>query len=158
MQVSSHLPGYGKLIVLRGAAMRTGIYVGACLSLVFIAWLVVANRLPGLEQFAFQRNVAAAAAICFLGLIPVLRFRRMPGSLWASGAIAWLLLSFTYRLACFFFPGLTERYSAFQVFMVGAVVYTIVSTLCWIGTVVWRMRASHSVPHVPGSPSNHHTG
>ena len=158
MRESSHLPGYGKLVAFRGTAMRTGVYVGFCLSLVFIAWLVAANRAPALEQFAWQRNVGAAAAICFFGLIPVLRFPRNPGRLWASGAVAWLLLSLTYRLACIFFPGLTERYSALQVFMVGAVVYTIVSTVCWIGTVVWRMRASHAhnaVPHAPASPSNH---
>jgi uncharacterized membrane protein YvlD (DUF360 family) len=159
MDVSSHLPGYGKLIRFRGTAMRTGIYVGVCLSLTFVAWLVVANRIPALGQFALQRNIAAAAALAFFGMIPVLRFHAMPGRLWASGVIAWLILSLCYRLFSFFFTGLPERYSAFQVFMLGAVVYTIASTICWIGTIVWRMRAPHIVAggasHAPIPPSNH---
>jgi len=155
MQGSSHLLlGYGKLVAFRGTAMRTGLYVGFCLSLVFVVWLVLANRAPALERFAFQRNAGAAAAVCFFGLIPFLRFHRNPGRLWASGVLAWLLFSLSYRLACFFFAGLVERYSAFQVFMLGAVVYTLMSTICWIGTIVWRMRA----PHAPASPSNHHMG
>jgi len=124
--------------------------VGVCLSLVFLAWLLVANRAPAFERFALERNIAAAAGLGFFGLIPVLRFHRAPCRLWASGVVAWLLLSASYRLMSMFFPGLGERYSAFQVFMLGAVVYTIVSTLCWIGTVVRRMRASQA----PVSPTN----
>lgn len=159
MDVSSHVSGYGKLIAFRGAAVRTGIYVGTCLSLTFIAWLVIANRVPALAHFALQRNIVAAVALAFFGLIPVLRFHAMPGRLWASGAVAWLILSVCYRLLSFFFTGLPERYSAFQVFMLGAVVYTIASTLCWIGTIVWRMRGAHAVAggasHATIPPSNH---
>jgi hypothetical protein len=146
MAVRSHLPGYGKLTLFRGAAVRTGIYVGLCLSLTFTAWIVIANRVPVLAQFAMQRNIAAAAALAFFGMIPVLRFHATPGRLWASGAIAWLLLSLCYRLLSFFFTGLPERYSAFQVFMLGAVVYTIASTVCWIGTILWRLRGSEARP------------
>jgi len=159
MAVRSHLPGYGELISFGGAGMRTGVYVGVCLSLTFVAWLVVANRVPALSHFALQRNIAAAALLAFFGMIPVLRFHAMPGRLWASGAIAWLILSLCYRVLSFFFTGLPERYSAFQVFMLGAVVYTIAATVCWIGTVVWRMRAPHAVAggasHDSIPPSNH---
>jgi len=158
MAVRSHLPGYESFTLFRGAAVRTGIYIGLCLSLTFIAWLVIANRIPALERFAQERNIAAAAALAFFGLIPVLRFHAMPVRLLASGAIAWLLLSLCYRALSFFFSGLTNRYSAFQVFMLGAVVYTIASTVCWIGTVVWRLRASHAHPsvHSASIPPNNH--
>jgi len=159
MPVRPHLPGYGQLSIFQSAGVRTGVYVGLCLSLIFAAWLVVANRMPLLERFALERNAAAAAAIGLLALIPILRFYGMPGRLWASGGIAWGILSVTYRLLGVFFPGLEERYGALHVFMAGAVVYTIIATISWIGTVVWRIRGPHTpastVPHVPASPSNH---
>jgi hypothetical protein len=151
MPMRWHLRGYGKLAIFPSAAVRLGIYTGACLSLVFVAWLLVANRVPILDRFALERNVAAAAAIGFFVLIPVVRFRGAPGRLWASGAIAWGILSLSYWLLTFFFSGLAERYSAFQIFMVGAVVYTMIATICWVATVLWRMRS-----HSHASPSNHH--
>src|SRR5262249_49071884 len=129
MAVRSHLPGYGRLTLFRGPAVRTGIYVGLCLSATFVIWLAAANGIPGLAGVALPRNMIAAAALVFFGLIPILRFHAMPGRLWASGAIAWLVLSLCYRVLSFFFAGLTARYSAFQVFMLGAVVYTIASTV-----------------------------
>jgi len=159
MPVRPHLPGYGRLSVFQSAGVRTGVYTGLCLSLIFTAWLIAANRMPFLERFAVLRNIAAVAAIGAFALIPLLRFYCRPGRLWASGSIAWGILSLTYRLLAVHFPGLEERYGAFQVFMIGAVVYTIVATLSWIGTVVWRMRGSdgscHRVSHPPASPSNH---
>lgn len=160
MPAPSYFSGNAKRFLRRSAAVRLGVFTGICLTLVFLTWLIVANRVPALERFAFERNLAAAAAIAFLALVPVLRFRGIPGSLWAAGAIAWGILSLSYRLLSFFFSGLTERYSAFQVFMIGAVVYTIIATVCWIGAVLWRMRTSHtahsSVTHSSASPSNHH--
>jgi uncharacterized membrane protein YvlD (DUF360 family) len=158
MELHSDFPGHGSFIAFRGAAVRTGVCTGAALSVVFAAWLIVANRVPALETFAPERNITAAAAIALLGLFPIVRFYRMPGRLWTSGVLAWLMLSLCYRLFSFFFSGLTERYSAFQIFMVGGVIYTIVSTICWIGTVAWRMYFSHhaanGVSHVSTPSSN----
>jgi len=37
---------------------------------------------------------------------------------------------------------LNERYSAFHVFVLGAVVYLICATLSWIGTIIWRVRSA----------------
>jgi len=159
MPVRSYSSGYREFAIFRGPAMRTGVYVGAIFSLILTAWLFVANRMPALEGFALERNAAAAVALGFFGLIPILRFHREPGRLWASGATACLLVSLTYWLLSLFFTGLAERYSAFQVFMIGAVAYTIVSTICWIATVLWRMRAPHATPggvsDTHASPSNH---
>ena len=158
MPVRPHLPGYGKLSIFQSAGMRTGVYVGLCLSLIFTAWLIVANRMPLLERFALERNVAAAAAMGFVALIPIVRFLRMPGRLWASGGIAWGILSISYRLLGLFFPGLEERYGALHVFMAGAVLYTIIATICWIGTIVWRMSGPQTpagtLPHAPAPTSN----
>ena len=150
MAVSAQLPGYKWFHVFKNAAVRMGVYVGVFLSLVIGVWIFVANRLPFLERFALERNLAAAAALGFLFLLPVLRFLRSPGNLLASGLIAWTIFSLTYRLLCMFFELLGDKYGALQVFMLGLVVYMILATFSWIGTMIWRARTS-SVSH----PKNH---
>lgn len=142
--VRAHLPGYSRLHFFKNAAVRTGVYSGVGLSLVLIAWLVVANRMPALEMFARERNLAAAIAIAAFGAIPVLRFLRLPGPLLASGLVAWTIVSFVYRVACVIFYGLPDRFSAVHVFMLGAVVYMLIATVSWIGTCLWRARESDS--------------
>ncbi len=52
MRVRPHLPAYRWFHVFPNAAVRTGVYVGVCLTLVFITWLVIANHAPLLERFA----------------------------------------------------------------------------------------------------------
>ena len=138
--VRAHLPGYSKVHVIKNAAIRTGVYSGVGLSMVLVAWLVVANRAPSLEQFALDRNLAAAVALGLFAAVPVLRFLRLPGPLLASGLVAWSILALTYRLLCVYFWGLAERYSAVQLFTIGAILYMILATLSWIGTCIWRAR------------------
>lgn len=152
MLLRPHLFGYSRLRMFRNAAVRTGLYVGVALSLIFTAWIFVANRVPGLEDFALERNLAAASALGLLALIPVLRFFRLPGNLLGSSLIAWTLLCFTYRILSIHFSALEDRYSAFQVFIVGAVLYMIIATIAWIGTCIWKAR------HPRVSHSNHHLG
>jgi hypothetical protein len=143
MTIRTYLPGYRRLSVFHNAAIRTGVYLGVCLGLVFTFWLIVANRVPFLERFALERNIAAAALLGFLALVPILRFLRMPGRLLASSLIAWLIFSLSYRVLCLFFRALGDKRSTFQVFMLGAVVYMIVTTLCWIGSCIWKTREAH---------------
>src|SRR5438046_5315123 len=119
MLVRPHLPGYRWFHVFRNAAIRTGVYVGVCLTLVFTAWLVIANHAPFLERFALERNIAAAARLGFLAAIPLFRFLRFPGHLLASSIIGWLIFSVSYRVLCLIFHGLGNRLSTFQVFMMG---------------------------------------
>jgi uncharacterized membrane protein YvlD (DUF360 family) len=140
--VRAHLPGYSKVHVIKNAAIRTGVYAGVGLSMVLVAWVFVANRAPSLEQFALDRNLAAAVALGLFAAVPVLRFLRLPGPLLASGLVAWSILALTYRLLCVYFWGLAERFSAVHIFTLGAVLYMIVATLSWIGTCVWRARES----------------
>ena len=150
MQVRPHLPGYRRLQVFRNAAIRTGVYVGVCLTLVFTAWLVIANHAPFLERFALERNIAAAAILCFLAAVPIFRFLRLPGHLLASSLLGWLIFSLSYRGLCAIFHGLSNRLSTFNVFMLGAVVYMILTTLSWIVATIWRAREAHA------SHPNHH--
>jgi len=150
MLVRPHLPGYRRFHIFRNASIRTGVYVGVCLTLVFSVWLVIANRAPFLERFALERNIAAAAILAFLAAIPAFRFLRLPGHLLASSLVGWLIFSFSYGALCLIFGGLSNRLSTFQVFMMGAVVYMILTTLCWIVGTIWRAREAHE------SHPNHH--
>ena len=128
------MPAYEWLHAFRNASVRTGVYVGIFLSAVFSGWVILANRVPFFDRFALLRNLAAVVLLALLALIPVLRFWRMPGDLLASSLLGWFLFSVMYRLLCMDFTGLAERYSAIQIFMLGAVVYMLVVTLSWIGT------------------------
>ena len=152
MFVRTNLPGSRRLDFLHNAAIRTGVYTGVCLSLVFTAWLVIANQVPVLERFAFERNIAAAAVLGFLAAVPVMRFLRWPGNLLASSMIAWVIFSVVYRVLCLIYHGLSNWHSTFQVFMEGAVVYMIFTTLSWIGAIIRRAHdaaaeISHPKPH-----------
>lgn len=142
MPESVHLPGYRWLMFLRNVPVRVGIYTGTCLSLVFAMWLVLANRVPLLERLALGRNIAAVIFLVLFASLPVLRFYRSPGDLLVSGLLAWTLLSITYRLLCMVFVLLYEKYSAFHVFVLGAVVYLIFATLSWIGMIIWKVRSA----------------
>ena len=132
------MPGYASLQLVQNASVRTGIYVGVCLSLAFSGWVIVANRVPFLERFALPRNLIAAS--------PVLRFWRMPGNLLGSGLVALFILSVAYRLLALYFTGLEERWSAIRIFVVGALVCLLVVTISWIGTIIRRARASDAHP------------
>jgi hypothetical protein len=138
--------------VFRNASVRTGVYVGVVLSIVFSGWVIVANRVPVLDRFALVRNLAAVAVLGLVAVIPVLRFWRMPGHLLSSSLVAWALFSLSYRVLCMRFAGLAERFSAVQIFVLGAVLCMLVVTLSWIWTIIRRVRASH-VSHPNHHPS-----
>jgi len=140
------------LHLFRNSPVRTGFSVGVCLSLTFLVWLILANYVPFLGPFAMGRNLAAAALIGFLGLVPIIRFIRSPGNLLVSSILGWFLFATFYRFLCLFFHRLPDRLSPFHVFMLGAVCYLIVTTLSWIVLVIWKIRDSHS------THSNHHAG
>lgn len=144
MSEVTHLPGYRWFRALKHAPVRLGVYIGVCLSVVFIAWLIAANRLSFLEPLALERNAGAAALLSLVALIPVLRFIRSPGSLLVSGAVCWAIFSFVYRLLCLYFTALDDWHSTAQVFMLGLVVYLLAATLSWVGGLIWRARDAKS--------------
>jgi len=146
-------------LVLHNPGVRTGAFTGVALALGFAISLYVANRVPSLESIALERNFVAAVALALIAAIPVLRFLRAPGNLLVASLIAWSILAFTYWGLTVHFTRLAERYSAVQVFALGAIVFMILATLSWIGTCLWRLRGhdiSHSNHHSPISHSNHH--
>jgi hypothetical protein len=144
MPTLAKLPFFRSFLFLRNAAVRMGIYVGVFMSLIFAVWLIVANRTPLLEPVALERNIGAAALMAFFACLPILRFYRMPNELLLSGLLGWGLLSITYRIFCFKFVLLVEHYSAFHIFVLGAVSYLVFATVSWIGTIIWRVHATSS--------------
>lgn len=118
------------------AWLRTGLLTGIGLSLVFVAWLFIANRVPALEEFALVRNAVGAAVIMILMILPVATYARFPGRLLASGLIAWTLFALCYRLMEEIFELLETRVGAFQLFILGAVLYLIAAVLSWV-TSAW---------------------
>ena len=148
MPVISKLPGYRWSSFLKNVAVRTGIYAGLCLSLVFSGWILIANRVPFLEPFAMERNIGAAALLAFFACVPVIRYYRSPDELLLSGLLAWSLLTLTYKIFSVKFVLLEQYYSAFHVCVLGAVSYLLFATLSWIGTIIWRVRAATHSSHL----------
>ena len=143
-------------LAVHDCAIRTGLWSGVAMVVVFVTWIFVANRLPASEKFALERNVLTASILAILFMVPVVRFMWQAGRLLASSLTAWWIFSLSYRLLCIVFTGLPERYTPMRVFILGSVVCMILATLSWIITLVWRTRESHMASHHHVSHSNHH--
>ena len=153
MASRSH-PGMRWFYWLRSTSLRIGVYTGVYLSGVFVAWLMVANRLPQLEQFAGIRNVAAAAAALIVLLIPVLRFRHEPVRMFVAGLTAWTLLTLTYIGMEMHFSLLESRMGAFHIFMLGAFTYGFAAVFEWM--VLFFLEARHRHVEQAASRSSMH--
>lgn len=116
--------------------LRTGLFTGIGLTAVFVAWLYIANRVPQLEKFALMRNSVGAALMLILMIFPAATYVRFPGRLLAAGLTGWTFFALCFRLMEQFFELLETRLGAFQLFMLGAVVYLIAAVLCWIA-LLW---------------------
>jgi hypothetical protein len=143
MAARPQLPGMRWFLSLRNVTLRTGILSGIYLSCVFVAWLIVANRIPALEPFAEARNLVAGAVLVTLLAIPALRFRQEPGRLFAAGLTAWTLLTMTYLAAEMHFTLLESRMGALHVFVLGAVSYGFVAVLDWVFLMCAGVRHQH---------------
>src|SRR5277367_2364376 len=105
--------------ILRDVALRTGVYVGLGLSVILVLWIFLANRVPFLDKFAMERNLAAAISLALVALIPIVRFLRLPARLWISSLVGWSIFSVSYALLSLVFGGLHEHFGAFQIFILG---------------------------------------
>ena len=88
--------------------------------------------------------MSAAALLLSLACVPLIRFYRSPSEMLLSGFMAWSILALTYRIFCFKFGLLEEYYTAFHVFVLGAICYLVFATVSWIGTIIWRVHATNS--------------
>jgi hypothetical protein len=140
-----HAPSSGHIRIdfRRNPPVRTGVYVGLAMSLVFTTWILIANRVPMSAGFAMERNVCALVLLLSIASIPVVRFYRAPNAMLLSSLIGWSLLTVTYELLCLQFVLLNEHYSTGRVFVIGALLYLILATLSWVGNMVWRVRRAY---------------
>jgi hypothetical protein len=133
-------PGYRWFRFLRNAPVRVGLYTGIWLSVVFLAWVLIANRVPFLEPLAQQRNVIATLLLAAIAALPVLRFLTSSWELLVSGLLAWSVLTLTYLILSLKFTLLQYYWSSFHLFVLGTVAYLLFATISWIGMIVWRAR------------------
>jgi hypothetical protein len=131
---------------VRNPAFSLGILLGVCFSGLGLAWLLLANRVPHLDQFASDRNLALAIAFVLLGLVPACRFMKSPGRSFLSGITAWSILTAMYFVAELGFPRLATRLSAFHLFVLGCLVFGLLAALTWVMNLVIMLR---QVRHQP---------
>src|SRR5258705_8480456 len=97
MPANFNPPGYRWFHFFRNAPIRVGLYAGVWLALVFVAWVLIANREAFLDPLAQQRNAAATMLLAIIAAMPVFRFLRAPGELLVSGLLAWMVLTMAFR-------------------------------------------------------------
>jgi hypothetical protein len=115
-------------------ALATGLYTGALLVIVMLGSLVAANRVPGLERYALERNAASYSMFVLFMLIPVFRFLDRPWRLFASAMIGWTFFVLAYDVAGMVFHELFQVLrTPFQALIEGAAIYGVVAVGSWVG-------------------------
>jgi hypothetical protein len=131
---------------LRNSAFSLGVLLGVCFSGIGLAWLLLANRIPHLDQFASERNIALAVAFVLLGFVPTCRFMKSPGRSFLSGITAWAILTLTYSVTELPFPRLATRLSAFHLFVLGCMVFGLLAAFSWVMNLVVMLRQVRQQP------------
>ena len=129
-----------------GAELWLGVVVGAGLSGVAIAWLLIANRLPSLDHLAMVRNLAAGTLAIVFMLVPICRFRRHPSHAFGCGLTAWSILTLVYAILQIPFPRLATRMGTFHFFILGALILGLASALLWVTQLVFSLCHAPAVP------------
>ncbi|HUJ31601.1 MAG TPA: hypothetical protein VLY23_10000 [Candidatus Acidoferrum sp.] len=128
-------------------ALVTGLYTGTLLIIVMMGALVAANRIPGLETYALERNAASYSLFVLFMLIPVFRFLNNPLSLFASAMIGWLMFVVAYDIAGMVFKDLFDVLrTPFQALIEGAVIYGVIAVGSWVGGMVLFARRHPIAP------------
>lgn len=117
---------------VRNPAFSMGIILGVCFSGIGLAWLLLANRVPYLDPFAGERNLALALAFALLGIVPTCRFMKFPGRSFLCGVTGWAILTAIYSVAEVVFPRLSTRLSAFHLFVLGCVLFGLLAVMAWV--------------------------
>lgn len=139
--------------------LSTGLYTGALLMIVMIGTLVAANRIPGLEKYALERNGASYTLFAIFMMIPVVRFLNRPLQLFASAMIGWVIFVAAYDLAGMYFRNLFQILrTPFQALIEGAIIYGVCAVGSWVGEMVLHARRHPIAPRRrrSDSPTIHH--
>lgn len=122
-------------------ALVTGLYMGSLLIIVMMGALVAANRIPGLERYALERNAASYGLFVLFMLIPVFRFLNRPLHMFSSAMIGWAMFVVAYDISGFVFRDLFQVLrTPFQALVEGAVIYGVMAVGSWVGAMVLLAR------------------
>lgn len=115
--------------------------MGSLLIIVMMGALVAANRIPGLERYALERNAASYSLFVLFMLIPAFRFLNRPLQMFSSAMIGWAMFVAAYDIAGFFFRDLFQVLrTPFQALVEGAVIYGVMAVGSWVGAMVLLAR------------------
>jgi hypothetical protein len=125
----------------------TGLYMGSLLIIVMLGALVAANRIPGLERYALERNAASYSLFVLFMLIPVFRFLNRPLQMFASAMIGWGMFVVAYDIAGMVFRDLFQVLrTPFQALIEGAIIYGVMAVGSWVGAMVILARRQPIAP------------
>lgn len=128
-------------------AIWTGLYTGTLLVIVMLGALVAANRIPGLERYALERNAASYGLFVILMLIPVARFLTRPVLLFASAMLGWAMFVVAYDIAGMVFRNLFDVLrTPLEAFLEGAIVYGVFAVGSWVGSMMLQARRGPIAP------------
>jgi hypothetical protein len=141
-------------------AIWTGLYTGTLLIIVMLGALFAANRIPGLEHYALERNAASYSLFVILMLIPVCRFLNRPIQMFASAMIGWTMFAAGYDIAGMYFRNLFDTLrTPFQALIEGAIVYGVFAVGSWVGGMILQASRHPMAPRHRRSQdvSSHHS-
>jgi hypothetical protein len=122
-------------------SLQTGIYMGALLIVVMVAALFVANRVPGSERYALERNAAFGALFFICMLIPIARYFNRPTPMFTSAMIGWVIFVIAYDVAGMFYQNLFQVLRRpFEALVEGAVLYGVAAVGAWVIGMVLQAR------------------
>ena len=128
-------------------ALVTGLYTGSLLVIVMLGSLVAADRIPGLEKYALERNAASYSFFVLFMLIPVFRFLNRPLRLFGAAMIGWTVFVVAYNIAGLVFHNLFQVLrTPFQALIEGAVVYGVIAVGSWVGAMCLQARKEPIAP------------
>jgi hypothetical protein len=129
-------------------ALIAGCYTGAMLTVTMLGALVVANRIPALEPYAFERNAASYALFVLIMLLPVLRFLNRPVKMFVASMTGWVLLTVAYDFAGLYFRNLFDvlHRTPFEVLAEGAILYGILAVAAWVCATILHARRHPLAP------------
>lgn len=129
-------------------ALIAGSYTGAMLTIAMLGALVVANRIPRLEAYAFERNAACYALFVMLMLLPVLRFINRPVRMFVASMTGWIILTIAYDLAGIYYSHLFDvlNRTPVEVLTEGAILYGVMAVAAWVCAMIVHARRHSIIP------------
>ena len=107
--------------------------MGGLLIVVMVVALFVANRVPGTERYALERNAIFCALFFICMLIPIARYFNHPMPMFMSAMIGWVIFVIAYDITGMFYQNLFQVLRhPFEAFIEGTIVYGVAAIGAWV--------------------------